>query len=144
MAKKEIDDRFKRFGTVSFTSASKVNDFIDHLEAGRVTGTVCPQCNIKFFPPRADCCKCHGLDMEWFDAAEETGRLLTYSHMKYGPQGFEDDLPYTIAVADFGGYRIFGRLAQEIPVESLEIGMPVTVAAHALDKGRMNFVFNRA
>ena len=32
MAKKEVDDRFKKFGTVSFTSITKTNDFIDYLE----------------------------------------------------------------------------------------------------------------
>lgn len=144
MAKKEIDDRFKRFGTVSFTSTSKVNDFIDHLEAGQVKGTVCPQCNLKFFPPRADCSQCQGQDLEWFDAGGDTGRLLTYSKMKYGPQGFENDLPYTIAIADFHGYRIFGRLNRDIPVESIEIGMPVKVAANSLGDGRMNFEFNLA
>ena len=32
---KEVDDRFRRFGTVSFTSITKVNDFIDRLEQGK-------------------------------------------------------------------------------------------------------------
>ena len=36
---KEVDDRFKKFGTVSFTGTTKINDFIDHLEQGQVTGT---------------------------------------------------------------------------------------------------------
>ncbi len=143
MAKKEVDDRFKRFGTVSFTSTSKVNDFIDHLKAGQVTGTFCPQCDIKFFPPRADCCQCHGKDLEWFDAANDTGVLITYSKMKYGPQGFENDLPYTIAVVGFDGYRIFGRLSRDIPEESLEIGMPMKVEPNSLEEGKMNFVFKR-
>ncbi|MGB5619720.1 MAG: zinc ribbon domain-containing protein, partial [Desulfobacterales bacterium] len=55
---KEVDDRFKRFGTVSFTGISKINDFIDHLDDGRVTGTRCADCGRAFFPPRADCCQC--------------------------------------------------------------------------------------
>ena len=32
MAKKEMDVRFHKFGTVSFTATTKVNDFIDYLE----------------------------------------------------------------------------------------------------------------
>ncbi len=32
MAEKKVDDRFKKFGTVSFTSISKINDFVDYLE----------------------------------------------------------------------------------------------------------------
>ena len=37
--KREVDDRFKKFGTVSFTSITKVNDFVTHLEDGKVMGT---------------------------------------------------------------------------------------------------------
>ena len=32
MTEKKVDDRFKKFGTVSFTSISKINDFVDYLE----------------------------------------------------------------------------------------------------------------
>ena len=52
---KEADERFKKFGTVSFTGISKVNDFIGHLEQGKVMGTRCTDCGMMFFPPRADC-----------------------------------------------------------------------------------------
>jgi hypothetical protein len=39
--KKDIDVRFSKFGTVSFTSTTRVNDFIDKMEQGRVSGTRC-------------------------------------------------------------------------------------------------------
>ena len=38
MAKKEVDDRFKKFGTVSFTAITKTNDFIAYLETARSWG----------------------------------------------------------------------------------------------------------
>jgi hypothetical protein len=50
MGKKEVDDRFKKFGTVSFTSITKTNDFIDYLESGKVMGTRCKNCGLAFFP----------------------------------------------------------------------------------------------
>ena len=31
--KKDVDDRFKKFGTVSFTAISKTNDCIDYLKS---------------------------------------------------------------------------------------------------------------
>ena len=34
--KREVDDRFKKFGTVSFTATTKVNDFVSQLEDGKV------------------------------------------------------------------------------------------------------------
>ena len=39
--KKVVDDRFKHFGTVSFTSITKTNDFIDYLKDNKVMGTRC-------------------------------------------------------------------------------------------------------
>ncbi len=34
--KPEIDARFKKFGTVSFTATTQVNNFVDYLEDGKV------------------------------------------------------------------------------------------------------------
>ena len=47
-SKREVDDRFKKFGTVSFTAITKTNDFIDHLEKGQVMGTRCNDCGMLF------------------------------------------------------------------------------------------------
>ncbi|NNF99627.1 MAG: DNA-binding protein [Desulfobacteraceae bacterium] len=143
MGKKEIDDRFKKFGTVSFTATTRVNDFITNLESGKVTGTQCNGCGIKFFPPRADCHKCLTTDMTWFDV-DGNGKLITYSTLKYGPQGFEGDLPYSIAVLDYGDYKVFGRIADGIDVDELKIGMEMTAAVNTLPNGQLNYVFKKA
>ena len=144
MAKREIDDRFKKFGTVSFTSISKVNDFVDNLEKGKVMATKCPDCNISYFPPRVDCNKCLGNNNEWFDTTEKVGKLATFSKMKYGPVGFEDDLPYTIAVLDFGEFKMFGRIDNEVPDDSIKIGMDMKVHVNNLQDDQKNFVFKPA
>jgi len=39
---------------------------------------------------------------------------MTFSKLEYGPVGFEADLPYAIAVADYGAYKVFGRLSKSI------------------------------
>src|SRR6056297_1746072 len=121
MSTKEIDDRFKKFGTVSFTSVSKINDFIDYLEQGKVMGTKCRDCGMKFFPPRADCFKCLTSNMDWFEVSE-AGKLISFSKLQYGPVGFENDLPYTIAVLDFGEYKVFGRVSDKVPEDDLQVG----------------------
>jgi hypothetical protein len=141
--KKEIDDRFKKFGTVSFTSTTKVNDFIDHLEQGKVMGTRCKSCGLVFFPPRADCYKCLSSDMEWFEASGK-GKLVTYSKLQYAPSGFEGDLPYRIAVLDYGDYKIFGRIAGELPEEEIQLGMEMKTAVNRLPNGQLNYVFRKA
>ncbi|MFO8163041.1 MAG: Zn-ribbon domain-containing OB-fold protein [Thermodesulfobacteriota bacterium] len=142
MAKKEVDDRFKKFGTVSFTAISKTNDFISYLEEGKVMGTRCKECGAVYFPPRSDCSKCLNSTMEWFEVTG-TGTLLTFSELKYGPVGFEDDLPYTIALLNYGDYKVFGRISSEIPYEELSVGMELKTTFNTLPNGQLNYVFTR-
>ena len=143
MGKKEKDERFRKFGTVSFTGTTRVNDFIDHLEQGRVTGTRCETCNQAFFPPRAHCPDCRSANMAWFDV-EGSGKLVSYSTLAFGPRGFEEDLPYTIALVDYGTYKLFGRIADGVSESDLSIGMPLTVKANPLGGDRVNYIFDKA
>ena len=143
MAKKDLDTRFSKFGTVSFTSITKTNDFVSYLEQGKVMGTTCKGCGLKFFPPRADCYKCLSSDMEWFQVAGK-GKLLTFSKLQYGPVGFEGDLPYAIALADFGDYKVFGRMAGDIPADDIQVGMEVKARPNTLPNGQLNYVFEKA
>ncbi len=140
--KREIDDRFKRFGTVSFTATTKVNDFIDRLEQDKVSGSRCRECGLTFFPPRADCHKCLSSDMEWFDVSG-SGRLVTYSKLQYAPVGFEDDLPYAIALLDYGDYKVFGRIDKELKDDEIEVGMEMATVVNELPNGQLNYVFKK-
>jgi uncharacterized OB-fold protein len=81
--------------------------------------------------------------MEWFEI-EGAGRLITYSKLKYAPIGFEEDLPYSIAVVDYGDYKIFGRIASDITDEDIQIGMDMKTAANKLPNGQLNYVFTKA
>ena len=141
--KKEIDDRFKKFGTVSFTAVTKVNDFIGYLEEGKVMGTRCLECGAAFFPPRADCFQCSSSQTEWFEI-EGAGKLVTYSKLKYAPVGFEEDLPYSIAVVDYGNYKVFGRILGTVADEEIEIGMAMKTVTNTVSNGQLNYVFEKA
>jgi uncharacterized OB-fold protein len=139
--KKEKDLRFAKFGTVSFTATTKVNDFIDLLEKGQVSGTKCNKCGMVFFPPRADCHGCLSSDMEWFPVAG-LGKLITFSQLMYAPVGFTEDLPYAIAVLDYGAYKVFGRIGN-VPLDEVTIGMELKTEVNKLPNGQLNYVFNR-
>ena len=141
--KKEMDVRFGKFGTVSFTSITKINDFINHLEQGKVMGTKCNNCGLLFFPPRADCYQCLSADMDWFEVSG-TGKLVTYSKLEYAPVGFGDDLPYAIALLDYGDYKVFGRIASNVPEEEIRVGMEMRTEANTLPNGQLNYVFTKA
>ncbi len=141
--KREVDIRFSKFGTVSFTAITKINDFIDYLEQGKVMASRCKDCGTVFFPPRADCYKCLDSNMDWIEVSG-TGRLVTYSKLEYAPIGFGDDLPYAIAVLDYGDYKVFGRIAGSVPEEEIRIGMEMTTVVNQLPNGQMNYVFQKA
>ena len=135
---------FERFGTVSFTSKSKVDHFVDLLDQGRVSGTRCRKCGKSFFPPRADCFECLSGEMEWFEITG-IGQLISYSTLIYAPTGFERDLPYTIALVQFGNdFKLFGRLSREIKVEEIKIGMELKATPIELPNGRVSYEFREA
>jgi len=140
--KKEVDDRFKKFGTVSFTSITKTNDFIDYLESGKVMGTRCKDCGIEFFPPRADCYKCLTSNVEWFEVSG-SGKLVTYSKLQFAPVGFQDDVPYCIALLDYGKYKIFGRIAKDVPEDEIKIGMEMKTVVNKTSNEQLNYVFQK-
>jgi hypothetical protein len=140
MAEKEQDTRFTKFGTVSFTALTKVNHFIDHLEEGKITGTKCKTCGKTYFPPRADCYNCLDSEMEWFEVSG-SGKLLSFSKLEYAPVGFEGDLPYTIALLDYGDYKVFGRTDPSIPYEKLSVGMKMKTSMTELDNEQLTYVF---
>ncbi|MFH1935528.1 MAG: Zn-ribbon domain-containing OB-fold protein [Pseudomonadota bacterium] len=141
--KKEVDDRFKKFGTVSFTSISKVNDFIDYMEKGKVMHTRCKDCGLVFFPPRADCYQCLTSNMEWLEVSGN-GKLISYSKLEYAPVGFGDDLPYSIALLDYGDYKVFGRIANDTPEDDIQVGMEMKTEVNNLPNGQLNYVFRKA
>ena len=137
---KTVDDRFERFGIKGFTAVSKVNDFIDHLEDGRVSGTRCRSCGVSFFPPRADCCRCLSEDMEWFPI-QGAGTLISYSRLNYAPAGFEADVPYVVALVDFETCKVFGRIARDVPEKDLALGAEMTLVVHRPKGDRISYEF---
>ncbi len=140
--KKEVDDRFKKFGTVSFAAITKINDFVTSLEEGKVMGTRCTDCGMMLFPPRADCHQCLASNMEWFEVSG-TGKLVTYSKLEYAPMGFKEDLPYSIAVLDYGDYKVFGRIASDVPEDQIKLGMEMKTVANELPNKQLNYVFQQ-
>jgi uncharacterized OB-fold protein len=119
---------FEKFGVVSFTSEAKVAPFVDYLEKGKVMTTKCKKCGKAFFPPKADCPDCLTSEIEWVEVTG-AGKLLTFTQVMYGPAGFENDQPYTLGIAEFGGgMRILGRINKAIKISDIKIGMKVNLA----------------
>ena len=133
---------FENFGTVSFTTEAKTEEFINYLEQGKVMTTRCKKCGTAYFPPKMDCPSCLDSNVEWFEITG-TGKLITYTTVHYGPSGFEDEAPYTLAIADFDGLRVFGRISKDIEVDSIVPGMAVKVAPVKSGEEKIAYEFQK-
>ena len=135
---------FENFGRVSFTTEAETTEFVNYLEQGKVMTTRCKKCGTSYFPPKMDCPKCLSSDVEWFEI-KNNGKLITYTVVQYGPSGFEDDVPYTLAIGEFGdGLRIFGRLSKNIEEGDIKPGMELKVVPVKLPENRIAYEFQQA
>jgi len=134
---------FEKLGRVNFTSESKAVDFIKFLEQGKMMTTQCIGCGRINFPPKMDCDKCGASGSKWIEL-NEVGELLAFSTIFYGPKGFENDVPYTIAVVTFPkGVQVFGTISKGMPVDHIKIGMKLKVVAIKLPLGKVSYEFTR-
>ena len=132
---------FDNFGTVSFTTEAKAVDFVTYLEQGKMMTTKCRECGTIYFPPKMDCSVCGVSEVDWIEI-DEPGELVAYSTVMYGPTGFEDDVPYTIAVIRFpSGTQVFGRISKDVPVDNIKVGMKLKVVSIKLLLDRVSYEF---
>ncbi len=131
---------FEKFGRVSFTSQAKISAFVDYLEQGELYTTHCHSCGITFFPPRADCHSCLGSEMDWRKITSK-GSLISFTRSYFAPTGFEEDVPYVLAVADFEGTKVFGRFKEGFTEEDLSSGMEVTIEPVTHKNGQISYIF---
>lgn len=131
---------FEKFGAVSFTSQTRAAAFVDYLEKGELRGTKCNSCGRVFFPPRADCSWCMTKDVEWIEIKGQ-GSLVSFTKVNYGPTGFENDVPYYLALVDFDGVKVFGRLSKSVAEDSIKVGMAVKFNTITLPQGNVTYEF---
>jgi len=135
---------FDRFGKVSYISETKVADFVRFLEEGKIMATRCSKCGKLYFPPRVDCPDDLSTEMTW---EELSGRckLLTYTTAHFAPTGFQDDLPYTIALAECEeGVKVYALLSKEINENETHIGMDLRLTPLRLPDGRVTYELKKA
>ncbi len=130
---------FSEFGKVNYISESKVAEFVKYLKKGKIMATKCDRCGRLYFPPRADCPNDLTTNMKWEELSGRC-RLLTYTTAHFGPTGFEDDVPYTIALAECEeGVRVYALLSKSISEKAVRIGMNLRLAPLSLPNGRITY-----
>jgi uncharacterized OB-fold protein len=130
---------FSIFGKVSCISETKVADFVKYLENGKIMATRCKKCGTLYFPPRADCPNDLSQDMAWEEISGKC-KLLTYTTLYFAPTGFEDDVPYTLAVAQLEeGAKVYTRLSKDIKEDEIKIGMDLQLVLVFLPNGKVAY-----
>jgi uncharacterized OB-fold protein len=130
---------FNMFGKISYISETKVADFVRYLEERKIMATRCKRCRRLYFPPRADCPNDLSEDMTWEELSGKC-KLLTYTTLNFAPTGFEDDVPYTLAVAQLEeGVKVYTRLNKDIKEEEIKIGMNLKLTPVCLSNGRIAY-----
>ena len=135
---------FEKFGKMSYISETKVADFVKHLEKGKIMATRCRRCGQLYFPPRADCPNDLSTDMTW---EELSGRckLLTYTTAHFAPTGFQEDLPYTLALARCEeDVNVYARLSKDINENEMCIDMDLKLTPLRLPNGRITYELKKA
>jgi hypothetical protein len=89
-------------------------------------GNKCKGCDWINFPPRSICKKCGSPEFERFDLKGE-GKVITYSVIRAAPPGFDNLVPYVVAIICLNdGPRITSQIVDCDP-EEIEIGKKVKV-----------------
>jgi uncharacterized OB-fold protein len=130
---------FDQFGVKNFVSETKAEAFLTFLKQGKIMTTRCKKCRQITFPPKMDCVMCGCSAVEWIEI-EEPGRLNTFTTVMYGPAGFENEIPYTLAVVEFPSkIKIFGQIDKKIPLEEIKVGMRLKVVPVRLPNNRFSY-----
>ena len=130
---------FGRFGKISYVSETKVADFVKYLEEGKIMATRCSRCRRLQFPPRADCPDDLSTDMTWEQLSGRC-KLVTYTTAHFAPTGFENDVPYIIALAKCEeGVKVYALLSKDIKENEIQIGMNLRLTPLQLPNGRITY-----
>lgn len=95
-------------------TATIVSEFRAGLERGELLVQRCGVCAKLNMYPRYACPHCQSEDLGW-QTASGAATLLSHTVLRAGaPEGFEDDLPYALAVIRLDeGVQLLGRLAPD-------------------------------
>lgn len=86
----------------------------------------CRACLHYYFYPRDFCPSCFSFDVEWTKVSG-LGTVYSFTVCHRPAPGFEDDVPYNIALVDLAeGVRMMSTIV-DCPADDLRIGMPVEV-----------------
>jgi len=100
------------------------DDALDAIESGDPYALECSNGHTSL-PPRRVCPDCGDGDLAEVDVPT-TGEIVSYNETHVPTPDFADDVPYALAIAEFGDVRFTGMVDADI--EDVEIGETVEIA----------------
>ena len=93
-------------------------------EKRKIWGNKCPVCGLVYVPPKENCPKCF-VKMNEFIELEDTGRLLTFTVVRYSVPFIQpQEPPYILGIIKLDGADTgITHLVGEVDLDDIEVGM---------------------
>jgi len=99
----------------------------------RMVGEVCDHCGAKLFPPRDVCPECSKPAATPYTFSGK-GEVYSYSTIYQAPKGFEEFVPYTVALVRLDEGPMITAQLTDVEAEEVEIGMPVEMITRRMQE----------
>lgn len=90
----------------------------------RLEAEKCKGCGLILFPPRLVCPQCGKQEFEKTKLAG-TGKLVTYTIIRVAPEGFEDQSPYAVGIAELDDGAHLTAQVVDCDFSQLKVGLRV-------------------
>lgn len=96
-----------------------------------LVGEVCDRCGARLFPPRDVCPEC-GRPAATPYTFSGRGEVYSYSTIYQAPEGFEEFVPYTVALVRLEEGPLVTAQLTDVDPEEVQIGMPVEMVTRKI------------
>ena len=99
----------------------------------RLVGEVCDYCGAKLFPPRDVCPECSRPACTPYTFSGH-GEVYSYSTIYQAPAGFEEFVPYTVALVKLDEGPLVTAQLTDMNADEVSIGMPVEMVTRRMQE----------
>ncbi len=114
-------------------SYAQDSPFFLGLAEGKLLGSECTSCRMKYATPRSHCMKC-GHETKWFELPLE-GRVHSWTTCYFGSEEFLKETPFNLVLVEFDGVDSF-LLSRLNRIEEKDIYIGLKVRAEFRKKPR--------
>ncbi len=107
----------------------------------KLEGSVCPQCQRKFFPPRVVCPHCRTRPLSPYTFSGK-GTIYSFTVIYQATPQFEPYVPYVVALVQLEEGPLVTAQITDIDVDKVEIGMPVEMVFRKIsEQGERGLIY---